>query len=236
MTDIKKDAIQEKDLKDNSGSGEGENSKTGTEGDEADKGLEGEIKPLLEGGDDEEITVKRGTIKKLHGVKENYKTVALSKKGKDEKKDLPDKGPKKDPVEPADGKQEFVTKEEVRKKNEKDAIKRVETILESDDDVTKALKTEINDNWDEIKSFYTGKSGKDDVDSVYEDILDAHAAWKRRNGGKTKDGKAAAGQLAAHRGTGGTSPKANQQQPARTRLLNKGAKPTEWYPKAEKKA
>lgn len=228
MTIQNKDAISGgEDLKKDTQDLEGE--------DQADKGLEGEIKPLLEGNEDDEITIKRGSLKKLHGVKENYKTVAMSKKGKtgkDGEGKALDTTKKPDAQAGADIKSEYVTKADLEKKNETDAIKRIENPAKDLDPATKALYQEINENWDEVKTFYTGKNGKADPDIIIEDILDAHAAWKRRNGGKTKDGKGtAAADLATHRGSGGASPKPNQQTTPRKSLLNKGVSPKDWYPK-----
>jgi len=90
-------------------------------------------------------------------------------------------------------KSEFVRVVDVEKQNEKAAIEQATVVADSDDDETKALKKEINDNWDAIVPFYTGKGGRKDPKAIREDILDAHAAWKRRFGNsKETEGKTAA--------------------------------------------
>lgn len=199
-----------------------------TKNDDEDVKLSDVINPLLEGDDEEEVTIKRGSLKKIHEVKENYKTVAVAAKKKP--KENPVVEPKKE-----DKKEEFVTVASVHKNNEKQAIKMATVIdSKSDDEDTQALKKEINDNWDSIKGFYTGKGGKEDPQAIYEDILDAHAAWKRRYGSREKpeDGSVAAN-LAHNRGMGGTG----GTKPTDTKkggILPKSGSPKDtWYPKKD---
>lgn len=123
---------------------------------------------------------------------------------------------------------QFVTKAEQAKKNEQKAIKLATEAQEGDSEELSELKEEIDANWDAIKRFYRNVSGKDDPQDIYEDILDAHAAWKRRGPAPKGDGgKQATADLSASRGGKGTSPK--NPQPARKRILSKESKPSEWY-------
>ena len=120
-----------------------------------------------------------------------------------------------------------------KKANEKDAIVRATVVSDSDDEDTQVLKKEIDENWDSIKAFYTGKGGKDDPNAIYEDILDAHAAWKRRYGSAKDTGTKTAAELAASRGVIGSSPK-NKSTGERKRILPRSGSPKEsWYPKKE---
>lgn len=192
-----------------------------------DKKVSDGITPLLEGNEEEEVTVKRGDLKKLHTNKENYKTVAIAAKKKP--KEAAVIVPKTDEKKPEE---KFVTVESQQLKNQKEAIK-LATVPDSknDDAETVALKTEINDNWNAIKAFYTGKGGKDDPQAVYEDILDAHAAWKRRNGSSEKkvDGTKTAADLAASRGNGGKG-KDNTTVTRKRILPTSGSPKTTWFP------
>ena len=195
--------------------------------DEEEGKLSDVINPLLEGDEEAEVTVKRGALKKLHTVKENYKTVAIAAK----------KAPKVEAQKPKEDKDEggekFVTIASQQKKYEKEAITRATVVSDSDAEEVQDLKKEINENWDAIKGFYTGKSGKDDPNAIYEDILDAHAAWKRRYGSSKDSSTKVAGDLAAGRGTGGTSPK-KPAQGERKRILPRASSPKEsWYPKKD---
>jgi hypothetical protein len=222
------DDLKEKDLENSGGEGV-EDSEVAVD-DAADKVISDGISPLLEGDEEETVTVKRGDLKKLHTNKENYKTVAIAAKKKP--KETVVVAPKPEGEKPDE---KFVTVESVRKNNEKIAIHAVTTVNSADDADTQALNKEINDNWDLIKTFYTGKSGKDDPEKIKEDILDAHAAWKRRYGSsaqKPKDKTAA--ELAASRGKGGSGGVV-EVPGARKRILPQAKNPKEtWYPSEDK--
>lgn len=194
--------------------------------DDDDKKVSDGITPLLDGDEEEEVPVKRGDLKKLHANKENYKTVAIAAKKKS--KEAAVVVPKTEEKKPEE---KFVTVESQQLKYQKEAIKLV-TVTDSNDDAeTVALKTEINDNWDAIKAFYTGKGGKDSTEAIREDILDAHAAWKRRNGSSEKkvDGTKTAADLAANRGNGGKGK--DTTITTRKRILPVAGSPkTTWFP------
>lgn len=180
-----------------------------------------EIDPLLEGDEEEEVTVKRGALKKVRSDLENYKTVAIAAK----------KGPK-NPSKPESDVSEdkFITRAEVEKDNEKKAIEELTVVSDTDDEMSTSLKKEINDNWDAIKPFYTGKSGKKTPQAIKEDILDAHAAWKRRHGGSNKDttGKEVVAQLSTMTGMGGFASK-KPVTGERKRILPSAQSPKNWY-------
>ncbi len=191
-----------------------------------------EIAPLLEGDDEEEITIKRGLFKKVHTDKENYKTVALSKKGKDgEAKNLSEKK-----EEPKGDESKFVTKAELEKEREDKAIEKATVAPEGASEEDAALAKEINDNWDAIKAFYVGRGGKKTVEAIHDDILDAHASWKRRQGTSEKPSgdTTVAANLAATRGKGGTSPKANNTGESRKRIIPRDQSAKDWYPDGDK--
>lgn len=229
-----------KDLPDKTGS-EGQDDKSGqsAEGkdgegkDEKDKKGGYDIDNLLEGDEEEEVTVKRGSLKKVRGDLENYKTVALSKKkgGKDGKDGDREEIAPAPQAAAAEG-DKPVTKKEVWRGNTKAAIRAATVVSKDDDEATIALKKEIDENWDAITPFYTGRGGKDDVNAIIEDIYDAHAAWKRRKGGSDKGDDGAAADLAANRGKGGASPKADQTTQARKRIGPPiSSSPKDWYKK-----
>lgn len=228
------------DPKDKAIEGEGDLKNKAPEADAVDdkgEGKEGEgdkkddIAPLLEGEDDEEITIKRGALKKIHSDKENYKTVALSKKGKGgEGKNLNADGTDSN----KGGDEKFVTKAELAKEREDKAIETATIAPKDASEEEVALAKEINDNWDQIKTFYTGRSGKGTVEAIHGDILDAHAAWKRRYGSSEKSEKGGtAADLAASRGMGGTSPKPTQTGGPRKRIIPREQSAKDWFPKDE---
>lgn len=199
---------------------------------------------LLEGDDDEEVTIKRGNLKKVQDSLKNYKTVALAKKkgGKDEKKPqaLSETDPKPKPGEEkkddAKGK-EFVTRTDLQKAEEKKAIKmatgKAKVDPESFDlepDELATIQSEIDANFDEIKNFYKPLPADATADEILQGLIDAHSVWVRRTkkGGNTD--KKARADLGASKGTAG---KPASKSPSTERKLpwpKKGGMET-WFPK-----
>lgn len=107
-----------------------------------------------------------------------------------------------------------VTKRDLHKINERKAIRTATTVSDDDKPEDRAIKQEIHDHWDEIKRFYTGRSGKNDPADIVDDILDAHAAWRRRNSNKSDGGKAAVTTLTRDAGARGSSPSATDVRKA----------------------
>jgi hypothetical protein len=140
-------------------------------------------------------------------------------------KDKPATAPAKDDSEPKDKDAEPqlpadadesapVTKRDLHKINERKAIRTATTVSDDDKPEDRAIKQEIHDHWDEIKRFYTGRSGKNDPADIVDDILDAHAAWRRRNANKSDGGKAAVATLTRDAGARGSSPSATDVRKA----------------------
>lgn len=181
-------------------------------------------------GADEVISVKKSEfekIKKERGDFEQGLKIANDKlKGKKDDRTV---------ATDANNQSEFVTKKDLYKTNEKLAISQATTISKDDTDDVKAVKKDLDEHWDEIKPFYTGKSGKDTPAEIVEDLMDAHAIWKRRASGKTTkaDDKGARADLSNDRGNGGRSPAAAGER--RKRILPQFSKPTDWYKKPEAK-
>ena len=129
---------------------------------------------------------------------------------------------------------EYLSRKEFERSNQKTAIKTATTILDTDDEETQAMKKDIDEHFDSIKVHYTGRRGKVSPEDILEDLFDAHAIWKRRNGGKPADpqGDAARnlGTTPVVRPTGGSrttaAPKTEDDPRFRT-----AAQPKEWYGK-----
>ncbi len=83
------------------------------------------------------------------------------------------------PAAPATG-EEFLSKRDFERSNERKAINSITTILDTDDEATRNLKKEIDANWDSIKVRYVPRHGRQTPEDIQEDILDAHATWRRK--------------------------------------------------------
>lgn len=129
-----------------------------------------------EEADDEKVTLTKAELQKLQDERDNYKKGLLSLKNKG--RNLP--GDKVAEVEKKETESfyddsEYVTKRDLQKKEEKNAIALAVTEI-----------PELDDNWDEIVEFYYPKRGKDDAENIIEDLRDAVEIWKFRKGAKPK--------------------------------------------------
>jgi hypothetical protein len=99
-----------------------------------------------------------------------------------------------------------VTKADLYKMNERQAIRLATTPTATDSETDAGLKQEINDHYEEITKYYVPRSGKETVEDIVEDLKDAHAAWLRRGGRKDDANKGSSSKLTRDTGTRGTSP------------------------------
>lgn len=206
----------------------------GAAADAGKKDIFDEFDPLLEGDEDEEVTVKRGQLKKATEAGKNYRTVAIAKKKDGKGGEAPKTESKPvvqdDPSAPVSRKEFFLA-------NQKQAIEMATVPAKDDDEEAQALKKEINDNWDEVRKYYVSKAGKATPKDIYEDILDAHAVWKRKTPAPKTEGenKEAKARLMQDAGFGGRSGK--QADGERKRVIpNTDSSPSTWYgePKSKK--
>lgn len=123
------------------------------------------------------------------------------------------------------------------KVNQKNAIREATTPRAEDSPEIAAIKKEIDENWDGVRTFYANRRGKATVADIVEDILDAHAAWKRKNGSSEgTDGTATAAELARtgrpRSGSGPVKPAPPSKATQDPRFSKPGG-PEKWYPKKE---
>lgn len=105
------------------------------------------------------------------------------------------------------------------KANERKAIR----LIESSEDST---FVEINENWDEIVANYVSRRGKDTEEDILDDIMDAHAIWKRRQPTHS-DSKEAESSIMQTHGTKGTSPSSTPVK--KERIIKRTQKMGDWY-------
>lgn len=126
--------------------------------------------------DDDNITLTKAEYQKLQEERDNYKKglLSLKRKGRTLPGDNDKETDKQDTTNYYDD-SEYVTKRDLQKKEEKQAVSLALVEI-----------PELDDNWDDIVEFYYPKRGKDDAENIVEDIRDAVEIWKFRKGVKPK--------------------------------------------------
>lgn len=134
----------------------------------------------------------------------------------------------------AEAPSDFVKKSDLELVNQKKAIRLATTASETDSDEVKALKADMLENWDHVRSFYTPRRGKDTPEDVFEDIKDAYVLFSTRR--PNKEGKPDLSFLTASvikQGSGqapAAKPTTKVEQPPNFALPTP---PSEWYPKKQ---
>lgn len=105
------------------------------------------------------------------------------------------------------------------KANERKAIRLIES---SDDDNL----VEINENWEDIVANYVPRRGRDTEEDILDDIMDAHAIWKRKQS-VSKSTKEAESGVMQTRGTKGSSP--SPAKPKTEKIIKRTQKMGDWY-------
>ena len=178
----------------------------------------------------EKVTLTKDEHDKLIKERDDYRARAIAKDAKKpeiKKPDSKDEG-------------EFLTKADFHKHNQDVAIKMAEgeTKVEADSfgmtaEELAEVQADIKANFEEVKKFYSPKSGKATSEDIFNDLLDAHAAWRRRNPKKPADADAKArAELTKQRGNKGGSPDPKDQV-QRPKVFKSKVPPSEWYKKPQ---
>lgn len=105
------------------------------------------------------------------------------------------------------------------KANERKAVRLIESSEEDD-------LVEINENWDEIVANYVPRRGRDTEDDILDDIMDAHAVWKRKQV-VSNSNKEAQSEVMQTRGVKGNSPSPAPQK--KEKIIKRSKKMGDWY-------
>lgn len=140
-----------------------------------------------------------------------------------------DSKPKEAPKPEAAG--DFVTREELYAENRKEAARLV-TEISGEDDPLAESKRLIDENWDDIMTYFVSRNGQAKPEHIVEDVMDAYQVWLRRNG-KPADDSARTLQTTTVPKAGGTGekPKAKSLDTDDDPRFSKGKTPDKWYPK-----
>lgn len=121
----------------------------------------------------------------------------------------------------------FLKKSDFELANQKKAIRMATIVSEQDTEEAKTFKTDLLENWDKARQFYTPRRGKDTPEDILEDIKDAYAVFNTRR--EKKEVKPDVSDLTTTKTnpTGNApSPKSPKKEPPN---FNLPKKPTEWY-------
>lgn len=123
---------------------------------------------------------------------------------------------------------DYMKKSDFELANQKKAIRLATVSTEQDSEEVKALKTDILENWENVRQLYTARRGKDTPEDIFEDIKDAYLIFNARK--PAKEAKADLTLLKANavgQGSGKTVvPKVEVKQPPNFKIPKQ---PTEWY-------
>ena len=92
-----------------------------------------------------------------------------------------EKKPEEKPIEEKKvEKADFLKKSDFELANQKKAIRMATAVSEQDTEEVKAFKTDLLENWDKARQFYTPRRGKDTAEDILEDIKDAYTVFNTR--------------------------------------------------------
>lgn len=120
---------------------------------------------------------------------------------------------------PETPKQEFVTKADFHKANERKAVLEV------------SKDPEIKAKWQDIIGYYTPRRGKETAEDIVEDIKDAVIIYKARNPEKVSDDSALDLSVSTVVKTSGGGVDKQIPKPKDPPNFKLPTKPTDWYPK-----
>ena len=150
---------------------------------------------------------------------------AIYKRHKPEKK--PEAKPEEKPIEEKKvEKTDFLKKSDFELANQKKAIRMATAVSEQDTEEVKSFKTDLLENWDKARQFYTPRRGKDTAEDILEDIKDAYTVFNTRR--PKTEVKPDISDLTSTK----TSPTGNApaSKPQKNPLnITTAKKPNEWY-------
>lgn len=180
----------------------------------------------------EEPESKNDPLDEIEDVEELRKRAKGYRTERNRLKNKPEEKPKEPETEEPKG--DFLSRKDFYKSNERKAILSLTRAVDSDSDEVKEQKSFIADNWEQIRSLYTPRSGKDTPEDIAEDIQDAVTLYKVKNPPK-EDGKSEELSSTTGGGTPSSTPKGEKErkEPPRFKLP---VQPDNWYePKKEDK-
>lgn len=159
--------------------------------------------------EDEKVVLSKEEYQKLTRDKENYKKGLLSEKQKTKEQPKEEKTIGGDPL----------TKQDFHKINEQKAI-------------AKFIKDnpQVEGEWPKFVSFYRDIRGKNDSESIYQDLDDALTIYQKHNPKEAKeDDKQTRSDLSSESSLSSSPQKDSGEKPQKKSIIPKKSRPSEWY-------
>lgn len=121
---------------------------------------------------------------------------------------------------------DFLKKSDFELSNQKKAIRTVTIVQETDSEAQKKLKTDLLENWEVVRQFYTPRRGKDTPEDVQDDIMDAYVLFNSRR--KPKEAKPDVAELTEHNALGGAGAAAPAKK-GKELAIKPSKTPKDWY-------
>jgi len=179
--------------------------------------------------DDDTVVLSKKQVERLKNNLENYSKALKSIKGRIKASKDSKANSSKDSKKTISDDNAPVTKADIRKGYEREAIN------------TACQDAEVEKNWAEIVKFYTPRHGKDSVASQVKNIQEAHYLWgkdQEDNGDDDEevDDKKTTAQLAAEKSKpNGSASKGKEVKGAKHIIIPQREKVQDWYPDPGKK-
>lgn len=127
---------------------------------------------------------------------------------------------------------EYITREEIYADNRNKVIQSFENV--ADDDPQADYKREVDENFQDIMTFYIARNGQGSTEAIHKDIRAAYLIWKDETGGRADDSARDLQKTTIGQSTGG------QQRPTKPATdvsddprFGKPKSPDKWYSKKE---
>lgn len=127
---------------------------------------------------------------------------------------------------------QFVTREELYADNRVKVIQDIENF--SDDDPQAGYKRELNDNWQDIMTYFVDRNGQKTPEAIQKDIRAAYLVWKDTTGGAAIDDTARQLQSTTIGASNGTQQRASGAPSSDDDpRFQTNKTPDKWYPKKD---
>jgi len=185
-------------------------------------------------GPEDKVTISKSELEKLQKDASDADNLrgAVKRLNREKGRHLPEQEPDRkkskseddeDDDDDDDGREEFLTRKDLIKRDERTAINKA-----CDDPI-------VDENWNEIMAHYTPKRGKDSAEDILADIKDAKEMWLALNPQKKPDiGKKNTAEIANDKGLNKGKEKHTDAPKERKIIIKPKEKMENWYDKDKK--
>lgn len=124
----------------------------------------------------------------------------------------------------------YITRDEFYATNRTKAIETLTNV--SENDPLADVKKDLNENWNDVMTFYVARNGQDTTEKIIEDVFDAYTVWKRRQNPVADDSARLLQATTVLNPTGG-KPEVKKESESQGINFNIGTSVDKWYKKKE---